>query len=80
MLRMRSGKRENSFGTLGAEPTLKDSYGSPGPAGGLDRCRKSDRHSIEAATGALHDAAVGVGEVVLRRGLGHTELALVALP
>jgi hypothetical protein len=33
---------------------------------------------VEATAGALHDAAVGVGEVVLRLVLGHAELALVA--
>ncbi len=43
------------------------------------RCGTASRSAdIEASTGALHDAAVGVGEVVVCRGLGHTERALVA--
>lgn len=33
---------------------------------------------VEAPAGALRDAAVRVGEVVLRRGFGHTDLTLVA--
>ena len=33
---------------------------------------------VEATACALHDPAVRIGEIVLRCGLGHTELALVA--
>lgn len=41
-------------------------------------CRLRVVAGIEASTSTLHDAAVRVGEVVLRLRLGHAELALVA--